>query len=135
MREIKFRAFGGNTMGVVTGFDDQFSSVKWGNDEVSCDVVTEDIRLMQYTGMKDKDGREIYEGDILKRGHEKKPHFYAVIEFHKGGFVGVTHPGGKYRIELSRLHYCDYDLKGYDTIVGNIYENPELIEYKPVAAK
>lgn len=81
--------------------------------------------LMQYTGIKDRNGVEIYEGDILKRGHENNPTFYAHIEFQKGGFVGATYPNRNHVIPISALSTCDHDGKGYDTVVGNIYEQPD----------
>lgn len=82
-----------------------------------------DVELMQSTGLKDKNGKEVFIGDIIKctRGclHE------VYIEKEYGG----TYLGGMPAIYLSRL------LGGYawtedEEIIGNIYEHPELLEDK-----
>ena len=79
-----------------------------------------DVELMQYTGLKDKDNKEIYEGDILFESFGEK--YYKVI-FENGGF----------RAEFNG----DFEDHSFDLIdvvaqscevIGNIYENPELTE-------
>lgn len=80
--------------------------------------------LMQFTGLKDKNGKEIYEGDILIRSSNPKSSFVAVIEFKNGMFGGTTKPGNNYFIEMPRLKRCDHDGTGYDEVIGNIYETP-----------
>ena len=67
--------------------------------------------VMQYTGLKDKNGKEIYEGDVLIYYDE-----YCVMDFRYGSF-GVTTRDG------SRIIYNS----GWE-IVGNIYQNPELLK-------
>jgi len=83
--------------------------------------------IMQFTGLLDANGVEIYEGDILKDSSIAKDRYdsgefvYGVIEFVKSGFCEV------YRHPDSRVHNEDIDGIHY-VIVGNIYQNPELLK-------
>ena len=69
--------------------------------------------LMQYIGLKDSKGIEIYEGDIVKIDEAA---WKGCVEFMRDRF-GVTDKGGY-------SYYCDWE---YFEIIGNIYENPELL--------
>jgi uncharacterized phage protein (TIGR01671 family) len=76
--------------------------------------------LMQYTGLKDKNGKEIYEGDICpsKISGESQ-----VIIFSKCGFT-VGDKNSEYPASLQYLPVFHNQME----VIGNIYENPELLE-------
>lgn len=90
-----------------------------GISEYTIDV-TKQVILMQHTGLVDKYGTEIYEGDIL---------YFEPFETHSNNRV-VEYIDGAYRGRLIRNGYsellaeCVYETK----IIGNIWENPELLE-------
>lgn len=79
----------------------------------------EDIPLMQYTGLKDKNGKEIYEGDIIEKHFEK----YEVL-FHNCEWV-FTKLKDYYKEQFYKLNF--FDDENFE-IVGNIYENPEFTQ-------
>jgi uncharacterized phage protein (TIGR01671 family) len=84
--------------------------------------------LMQYTGLKDKNGKEIYEGDLIRRedvGNYAKGGLSNLMEitFEDGSFCTRS---GEFRTSLIEMEYPEY----YE-IVGNVYENPELLQEKP----
>lgn len=73
-----------------------------------------DLKIMQYTGLKDKNNKEIYEGDIL---FESSGEEYFKVVFEDGSFRAED---DKYSLDLEDYaHICE--------VVGNIYENPELL--------
>ena len=122
MREIKFRAWLKYKKEMVDNARPDFFSKQLhylrdnsagGKDVLG--VSTEDIELMEYTGLKDMKGKEIYEGDIL---FESSGEEYFKVVFEDGSFRAED---DKYSLDLEDYaHICE--------VVGNIYENPELIK-------
>jgi len=126
MREIKFRAWDkkGKYMFETMVIFNPDHNPQMGVCQIVSNGVPEvrfvninDFELMQFTGLKDKNGKEIYEGDIIDLNFETVHLRGKVIQEESGdwllyqdeqNFVGVHH--NKNRIE----------------IIGNIYENPEL---------
>ena len=78
----------------------------------------DDAILMQYTNLKDNQGKEIYEGDVVKR---------------IGDFGTIQYPDLKELIDVVEfkgacfMPICEEPMENFE-IIGNIYENPELIE-------
>lgn len=80
----------------------------------------EDATIMQSTGLFDKNGKEIFEGDIVKMAKD----VYSDTAYYKI----VRYRGGAYRLE-SNQHGCELWLRHTNCeVIGNIYENPELLE-------
>ena len=141
MREIKFRAWDGKDK-VMKFFN--FFDIHCGihhpnhwkdNTGLACELT--DIErytngVMQYTNLKDKNGKEIYEGDIVEHGSCK-----TVVTFREGQFVGINKgQNGRFiftktvekKFELDAYTHENYPYKTTWKIIGNIYENPELIK-------
>ncbi|MGW7932902.1 YopX family protein, partial [Staphylococcus xylosus] len=82
----------------------------------------EDIELMQSTGLKDKHGVEIFEGDIVK--YDQVPNLF----FANYNFEVTRSRTGEWRIDNYRggsgLAFCNYKVK----VIGNKYEHPHLLE-------
>lgn len=80
--------------------------------------VEDGVVLRQYTGIKDKNDREIYDGDIVRCFS----HSISKVELKKGCFGLITDG-------LHEPYFAPFtDIYGYCEILGNIYENPELLE-------
>lgn len=134
MREIKFRSWKKKTGGLYKVLDIDFKNKKilcpeqatllrngkfvpaWG--------YLEDFEVMQFTGLKDKNGKEIYEKDLIGGTWE-------------GGFVDYcdTCKCFQYHIPDFGCMACQGDVHWYELVeedgkievIGNIYENPELL--------
>jgi uncharacterized phage protein (TIGR01671 family) len=128
MREIKFRAWYKSVERMQ-----YFQGIKWmlsyngeekliigddfHDDYYDSEIVPEDFELMQYTGLKDKNNKEIYEGDIINQttatgtdGHIEQVIFLL-------GIFGTQSKGRGFN-----------NLNNWtNEVIGNIYENPELV--------
>ena len=85
----------------------------------------------QATGVKDVNGIEIYEGDILEIRCEIEDRMYTqnvYVRFEDGAFVLQDHPLGMLVHDLIYDFVFLEDEHGEAEIIGNIYDNPELLE-------
>ena len=134
MRELKFRAWNGDMMSKpfemnqmlpdnCGGFiDSDGISIYWDSIENDGGCV------MQYTGLKDKNGKEIFEDDIVSYySEEEDKKYYHRVMFGKVP-DGEGHSGWYGRNDLYPRHMSPVPIFDKDEEVeGNIYENPELL--------
>ena len=114
MREIKFKLWHkGFKKFFTTNYSDQISMMPDGNIFWMGECETDNFIILQYTGLKDENGREIYEGDIVR--HATWGDVYEVI-FEDGGFYVLS------SYDFQTIN--EYPLE----VIGNIFENPELLE-------
>lgn len=128
-RQIKFRAFDkdNNRMhyfhnGMQTDVGDWYitfdGKVYQRYGDVGDDFELQNVELMQFSGLLDKNGKEIYEGDIVKSFDENLTVFFNStmgcwdLQYHGGDSIEMVDENGEYDLE----------------VIGNIYENPELLK-------
>lgn len=106
-----------NDIGEMYFEDGEF---KYIGDDVHYKRLPEHVILMLSTGMVDRNGNIIFEGYIVKMAKD----VYSELTYYEV----VRHRGGAYRLE-SKQHGCELWLRHTDCeVVGNVYENPELLE-------
>lgn len=126
MREIKFRAWNFKMKKMFSAGEmakDQLALLPTGNFincndimELSIIYPTETMLPMQYTGLKDKNGKEIYEGDILTQ--EGEPNF--IVQYSDGSFRGDDIDGW----DVMSDHFpLDQSMTDTAEVIGNIYES------------
>lgn len=130
MRDIKFRAWDKRNKQMV-----EVKAIDWCDTDIisinyphgklysAPEEFGGTIKLMQYTGLKDKNGKEIYEGDIIKwyNNLARIEWREELAQFNAHRFV---EPVPLYRQKIDSYNWMDAE------VIGNIYENPELLETK-----
>jgi uncharacterized phage protein (TIGR01671 family) len=113
------------------------------NDLFSYEEFTRQYIIQQYTGLKDKNNKEIYEGDIIRvsRYHitnvpigPKSFKCDLVEDGVETGYVFCSHPPYEFVVSFEHIRYDDCDKlicnSERNEIVGNIFENPEIVNYE-----
>ena len=126
MREFKMKAWlkKEKKMVAIIGIDFNYEYIRYTEDgnlfnENYKTAEFKDIELLQFTGLKDNGGQELYEADVIK--------------FNDGiddiyGLISYDDEDGTYRVSYENITEHLSDLEGDFEIVGNIFENPDLHE-------
>lgn len=124
MNNLKFRVWDKKLqiIGTVSNIDFEYEEVTFyidDEEELETCQPFEDVVLMQSTGLFDKNGVEIFEGDIVRNTHT--------------GSVGRVHwcvhnTGFFYYVEKDKKDYTVFRAKYNLEVIGNVYENKELIQ-------
>ena len=128
MRPIKFRAWhlgdDRNIHPPIMLYDENPGDcLVWKNEEQNIE------HLMQFTGLHDKNGKEIWEGDILQFAFwsNTEPEKFYQIKWHFNRWVMVNEKGNIEEFKIGDKEFFE--------VIGNIYENPELLEKEVIWRK
>lgn len=125
MRTIKFRAWDIAEKRMITHPSlwtlDLNGGLFYGNAKMTKnnDVINYPIILMQFTGLTDKNGKEIYEGDIVKDSECSENHVVEIKEYVNADYEDMWTGIGW------NLHLCNVENV---EVIGNKWENPELMK-------
>lgn len=121
-REIKFRMWTGRRMIFRNWNDRNWYNAPSPNGKHVCQAMPEDsqYKIMQFTGRHDKNGKEIYEGDIVRhnRGYENKPRVMNGEVVYGAAMFGLMIPSG----------FASFVHQTFMEVIGNIHENSDLLE-------
>ena len=127
-REILFRGKRPNSGKLIEGYLYQENGLSWilsssfKTPDCSCEVISESVG--QFTGLTDKNGKKIFEGDIVTNGYRN----YIVTSSKRYGWV-LSNSKGWYHSIVNETTDSIIDLGIIDgvEVIGNIHDNPELL--------
>ena len=139
MREILFRTYDKGRKEYLSNgnlFIAINKSSRPNKSEIYLDVISnadkykERFVIEQYTGLTDKNGTKIFEGDILKRVIKEdnmEKHILYTVVFSQGCFI-VKPIDSKHLVGVSLSYYITLSSGNCVEVIGNIYDNPELLK-------
>ena len=125
VREIGFRGKSENKWIYSKGYKQSKETIALFNDDWEWRAI-EPSTLGQYTGLKDKNGTKIYEGDVLIGDIPElvsSHNLIGIVEYEESAFI-VKFPNRK-SWQIQKVGFCSFI--NY-RVIGNIYDNPELIK-------
>ena len=129
MREIKFRAKnvmnGEWVCGDLVHYNHSHTHISIAEKECKQQFFVHPQTIGQFTGLRDKNGKEIYEGDIVRFNQKFLIENILLVGYeysHRGGFSLCTKEGyyGMFGDAWLEPFYCE--------VIGNIHDNPEMME-------
>ena len=129
-REIKFRIWNNTIKYFVKNLNGEIATftLLTLSDYLQRNSITniDDFTFLRYTGLQDKNGREIYEGDIIKDLDEEN----LIIEFQNGSFIAngkTIIPFWSMLVKNELVQPAMVNSQTFE-VVGNVFENPELLK-------